>query len=85
MIFQKSGTLSKRSKTGKEEDLVDASQLLSYIHATKHEGIRLKVNGDTRVRVLVDSSRGSEEHTKARAGYLTSTGSKGDISKWRPE
>jgi len=57
-----------------EVDYNDALQVLRYINSCKENCVRLKINGNIRLAVFVDSSCNIHADLKGHGGYVISTG-----------
>ena len=68
-------SLATHSRNATMDDFHDAMQVLKFINGTKDEGITLKINGEVRISVFVDSSSGAYSDTRGHGGHVISLGS----------
>ena len=65
-----------RWKVGSKDDIKDAEHLLKYINNCSKDGIKWKINEDIRISAFFESSGDIDEESKAKGGYVISSGSK---------
>ena len=67
-------SLATHNRVATVDDLNDAVQVLKFINGSKDDGVRLKINGEIRISVFVDSSSGTYSDTRGHGGFVVSLG-----------